>query len=239
MRSRPACMACWRWSIFRMPSAQTSKKWRESEPRRPRASVGDFWSLRLMPAPIHGMPAPIHRVFPAFHGMFAPIHGVLSLIQGLFRVHFQPRFATRAWHLCAKIAFLKQTKGRFGCSFRAFANKRAKKGGQPWRKKEGKPPTRSGKRLKKHNAPASIFSPQGLKHSRAALFRTPRAVAIFWKSKRTAPAPPSGKGGKKTVGRHPFAIFATRMQMRLGQSKKKRAFSRLHLSPFVIFASRR
>ena len=200
---------------------------------------------------------------PRQQAVLSPIHGVLSLIQGLFRVPFRPLFATHAWHLCVKNALFKQITGCFGCCFRAFPNKRAKNGGQPWHKKKGKPPMRSGKRLKKHNAPVCISSPQGLKQSRAALFRTPGAVAIFWKSKRTAPAPPSGKGGKKTVGRHPFAIFATRMQMRLGQSKKKRAFSCfatrlsssllredrmrlgkakekrafpwLHLSPFAIF----
>ena len=190
--------------------------------------------------------------------VLSPIHGVLSLIQGLFRVHFQPRFATHAWHLCAKIAFLKQTKGCFGCSFRAFANKRAKKGGQPWRKKEEKPPMQPRKRLKKHNVPAFIFCPQGVKHGRAALFRTPRPVAIFWKSKCTDPAPPSGKADKPPIGCPPFrhlccanAEAARAKQekarlsppllrqdrMRLGRSKKKQAFScfatRLSLSLYA------
>ena len=196
-----------------------------------------------------------HPMDPRQQAVLSPIHGVLSLIQGLFWVPFRPLFATPAWHLRAKIALFKQITGCFGCCFQAFANKRAKEGGQPWRKKEGKPPMRSRKRLKKLNTPVYIFSPQGVKNSRAALFRTPRPVAFFWKSKRTDPAPPSGKADKPPIGCPPFrhlccanAEAARAKQekarlsppllrqdrMRLGKAKEKRAFpwlcTRLSLS---------
>ena len=145
------------------------------------------------------------------HGLLSRIHGMLLLIQGQFLEYFWPILQLSLCIYAPKSRFLSEWRAASAAIIRAFANKRAKKGGQPWHKEKRKPPMQPTKRLKKHNASACIFGLPGLKHGRAALFRTLRTVAIFWKNKRPSLA---------------FRSSLLRQdRMRLGQSKKKRAFS--------------